>query len=41
MEPQAMNLMFTTRAGWATLVCIALLEFFGILIIRKIVDIDV
>ncbi len=41
MEPQAMHLMFTTRAGWATLVVIALLEFFGVLIIRKIVDIDV
>jgi tight adherence protein B len=41
MEPQAMNLMFTSRAGWACLVVIALLEFFGVVIIRKIVDIDV
>jgi tight adherence protein B len=41
MEPAAMELMFTTRAGWATLICIALLEFFGVMIIRKIVDIDV
>lgn len=41
MEPEAMHLMFTTQAGWATLVVIALLEFFGVLIIRKIVDIDV
>jgi tight adherence protein B len=41
MEPAAMNLMFTTRAGWATLACIALFQFFGVLIIRKIVDIDV
>ena len=41
MEPAAMNLMFTTQMGWATLVVIVLLEFFGILIIRKIVDIDV
>ena len=41
MEPAAMNLMFTTRAGWATLVVIGLLEFFGVLVIRKIVDIDV
>lgn len=41
MEPAAMNLMFTTRAGWATLVVIALFEFFGVLVIRKIVDIDV
>jgi tight adherence protein B len=41
MEPDAMHLMYTTRMGWATLVVIALLEFFGVLIIRKIVDIDV
>ncbi|RZL40548.1 MAG: pilus assembly protein [Rubrivivax sp.] len=41
MEPAAMNLMFTTRAGWATLVVIGLFEFFGVLVIRKIVDIDV
>lgn len=41
MEPAAMQLMFTTRAGWATLACIGLMEFFGVLIIRKIVDIDV
>ena len=41
MEPEAMNLMFTTQTGYATLAVIALLEFFGVLIIRKIVDIDV
>lgn len=41
LEPQAMNLMFTTHAGYATLAVIALLEFFGVLIIRKIVAIDV
>ena len=41
MEPEAMNLMFTTQMGYATLAVIALLEFFGVLIIRKIVDIDV
>ena len=41
MEPQAMGLMFRTQAGWATLVVIGLLEFFGVVIIRKIVDIDV
>ena len=41
MEPAAMNLMFTTQMGWATLVVIGLLEFFGVLIIRKIVNIDV
>jgi tight adherence protein B len=41
MEPQAMGLMFTSRAGWACLVVIGLFEFFGVMIIRKIVDIDV
>jgi tight adherence protein B len=41
MEPSAMHLMFTTRAGWATLAAIALLECSGVLLIRKIVDIDV
>jgi len=41
MEPEAMHLMFTTQMGWATLVVIGLFEFFGVIIIRKIVDIDV
>ncbi len=41
MEPQAMNLMFTSRPGWATLAVIGLLECFGVFFIRKIVDIDV
>ena len=41
MEPVAMNYLFTTRMGWATLVVIALFEFFGIVVIRKIVNIDV
>ncbi|CAN5377872.1 type II secretion system F family protein [soil metagenome] len=41
MEPRDMGLMFSTRMGWATLAVIGLLEFFGIWIIRKIVDIDV
>lgn len=41
MEPQAMSMMFHTRIGWATLVLIGILEFFGVLLIRKIVDIDV
>jgi tight adherence protein B len=41
MEPAAMSLMFTTQMGWATLGVIVLLEFFGVLLIRKIVDIDV
>ena len=41
MEPEAMGLMFTTPMGYATLAVIVLLEVFGVLIIRKIVDIDV
>lgn len=41
MEPAAMSLMFNSRIGWATLVLIGILEFFGVLLIRKIVDIDV
>jgi len=41
MEPAAMSLMFTTPTGYATLAVIALLEIFGVVIIRKIVDIDV
>ena len=41
MEPQAMGLLFTTSAGWATLAVIVLLELAGIATIRRIVDIDV
>jgi tight adherence protein B len=41
MEPQAMGLLFSTRFGWATLAVIALLELAGIVVIRRIVDIDV
>jgi tight adherence protein B len=41
MEPAAMHLLFSTPIGWGTLVVIGLFEFFGVLIIRKIVDIDV
>lgn len=41
MEPAAMGLMFTTPTGWGTLAVIALLEFFGVLLIRKIAAIDV
>ncbi|HLO94147.1 MAG TPA: type II secretion system F family protein [Burkholderiaceae bacterium] len=41
MEPVAMGMMFNSRIGWATLVLIGILEFFGVLLIRKIVDIDV
>ena len=41
MEPEAMGLIFTTRSGWGALMVVVLLEFFGVLLIRKIVAIDV
>ena len=41
MEPEAMNLLWTTRIGYAAIILIVLLEFFGVLLIRKIVTIDV
>lgn len=41
MEPVAMGLLFSTPLGWGTLVAVAILEIFGVIIIRKIVDIDV
>ncbi len=41
MEPIYMAKIFTTHIGWATLVVIGLLEFFGVWLIRKIVLIDV
>ena len=41
MEPEAMSLLWTTRMGFAAIIVIALLEFFGVLLIRKIVNIDV
>ncbi len=41
LEPQAMGMLWTTRIGWATVAIVALMEFFGMLLIRKIVTIDV
>jgi tight adherence protein B len=41
MEPQDMGKLFTTQIGWAVLVVVAVLELFGVLLIRKIVAIDV
>jgi tight adherence protein B len=41
MEPDAMSLLWTTRMGWGVLVAVAIMEFFGVLIIRRIVAIDV
>jgi tight adherence protein B len=41
MEPEAMGMMWHTRIGWLTLLVIAVFEFLGIYVIRKIVTIDV
>jgi tight adherence protein B len=41
MEPEAMGQLWTTTAGWIALAGIIIFEFFGILVIRKIVNIDV
>ncbi len=41
MEPEAMGLLWNTRIGWATLTVIAVLEFMGVYLIRRIVAIDV
>ena len=41
IEPQAMGLIFRSWLGWGTLGFVILLEFMGILFIRKIVNIDV
>lgn len=41
MEPDAMALLWTTRIGWGVIALVITLEFFGIWLIRKIVNIDV
>lgn len=41
MEPEAMALLCTTRMGWGVLVAVAVMEFFGVMLIRRIVAIDV
>ncbi len=41
MEPEAMALLWSTRTGWAVLAAVAVMEFFGVWIIRRIVTIDV
>lgn len=41
LEPDAMRLMFTTPAGWATLAVIVVMEVLGYVFIRKITRIDV
>jgi len=41
MEPDAMSLLWTTHMGWGVLGAVVIMEFFGMLIIRRIVAIDV
>ena len=41
MEPQAMAVLWHTPAGWAVLAAVAILETAGVLMIRRIVDIDI
>jgi tight adherence protein B len=41
MEPDAMALLWTTQIGWGVLAGVAIMEFFGVWIIRRIVTIDV
>lgn len=41
LEPESMQIMFTSPMGWATLLVVALLELCGIWLIRRIVAIDV
>lgn len=41
MEPAAMDLLWHTRMGWATLAVVAVLEAMGVYVIRKIIAIDV
>lgn len=41
MEPDAMALLWSTRIGWGVIALVITLEFFGIWLIRKIVNIDV
>lgn len=41
MEPEAMALLWSTRTGWGVLAAVAVMEFFGVWLIRRIVTIDV
>lgn len=41
MEPAAMSQLWTTKLGWGVVTAVILLEFFGVILIRKIVKIDV
>jgi tight adherence protein B len=41
LEPQAMAVLWSTPLGWAVLAVVAVLETAGVLLIRRIVDIDI
>jgi tight adherence protein B len=41
MEPVAMGMLWTTPIGWGVVAIVLTLEFFGVILIRKIVAIDV
>ncbi|MBV7536050.1 type II secretion system F family protein [Duganella sp. sic0402] len=41
MEPAAMDMLWHSRIGWATLAVLAVLEAMGVYVIRKIIAIDV
>lgn len=41
MEPAAMSMLWTTHIGYGVIAVVVMLEFFGVMLIRKIVAIDV
>lgn len=41
IEPEAMDKLFTTMAGWAVCAVVVVLELLGFWFIKKIVSIDV
>ena len=41
MEPEAMSYLWHSQIGWGTLAILAVLEFLGVYVIRKIIAIDV
>jgi tight adherence protein B len=41
LEPDAMAQLWTTRLGWGVLVSVLVMEFIGVVLIRRIVAIDI
>ena len=41
MEPAAMSQLWTTQLGWGVLAAVLVMEFIGVLLIRRIVAIDI